>query len=90
MEDHKSRLCGARLATVKQLPTIDGYQWLTEAVLRHLIFNSTDRYSSKGKVVPGNGLAPAVLRLGRKVLINLDAFDEWLGSPRQTSPSELI
>ncbi|MEM6550234.1 MAG: hypothetical protein AAF713_21200 [Pseudomonadota bacterium] len=71
-----------RLASVKDVQKLTGYQWATERYLRHLIFNAEDRYGSRGTIVPGNGLAPAIIRIGRKVLIDLDAFDAWIDGQR--------
>ena len=70
--------------TVIQLASHPRYPWLTEAAIRHLIFNAEPRFNSKGEEIPGNGLSKAILRLGRRVLIDLDAFDEWLNSHRFT------
>jgi hypothetical protein len=49
----------------------------SEGSLRDLIFKSQSRHSSKG-LVPGNGLDAALLRLGRRVLIDEQRFFEWL------------
>tara|TARA_Y100000031_G_C8198441_1_gene374969 strand:+ start:1233 stop:1370 length:138 start_codon:yes stop_codon:yes gene_type:complete len=40
---------------------------------------------SGGESIPGNGLAEerAIIRVGRKVLIDLDAFDRWLDDHRE-------
>lgn len=35
-----------------------------------------------GHISPGNGLAPAIIRIGRKVLIDLDVFDTWVDGQR--------
>lgn len=53
----------------------------TELSLRNLIFKANKRQSSKG-VIAGNGLleAGAILRLGRKVLINEERFFNWIES----------
>lgn len=74
---------GRRLVTVKELPNIPGYSCFSEAALRHLIFNSEDRLTASGEIIPGNGLACAVLRLGRRVLLDLDEFDRWIDTHRQ-------
>lgn len=50
-----------------------------ERVLRNLIFKARDRYSSGG-VIKGNGLDVAIIRIGRKVLIDEDKLIEWLYS----------
>lgn len=73
---------GMRLATVNNLPKVIGYDWLSVPALRHLIFNSQERLNSKGEVIPGNGLDQSIMRIGRKVLIDLDAFDAWLETHR--------
>ncbi len=51
----------------------------TEPAIRNLIFKADARESSRG-TIPGNGLveAGAILRLGRKVLINEARFFAWL------------
>jgi hypothetical protein len=51
----------------------------TEPALRNLIFKAAPRQCSKGEI-PGNGLIEcgAVLRLGRKVLIDEGPFLEWV------------
>jgi hypothetical protein len=51
----------------------------TPPALRNLIFKAVPRESSKGEI-PGNGLieAGAILRVGRKVLIDEDRFFEWV------------
>ena len=73
-----------RIATVKQLTKIPGYEWLTEPALRHQLFDSESRIDSKGRVIPGNGLeeAGAIIRIGRKLLIDLDRYDVWLDRHR--------
>ncbi len=50
-----------------------------EGGLRHLIFHSKPRTSTRGDL-PGNGLEPAIVRVGRKILIDEDRFFEWLDS----------
>jgi len=45
--------------------------------LRNLIFLSKERHTSQG-VIPGNGLDMALVRVGRKVLIDEAKFFEWL------------
>ena len=51
----------------------------TEAALRNLIFKAEARYSTKG-LIPGNGLiaAGAIVRIGRKVLIDENLFFQWV------------
>ena len=80
--DHRVR--GIRLATVNQVPGISGYEWLTVSALRHLIFQAEDRFCSTGQVIKGNGLSRAIIRVGRKVLIDLDEFDRWIDDHRES------
>lgn len=70
---------------MKDLPAVPGYGWLTEQALRHLIFKATPRKNSKGEKIPTNDLyeCGAIIRLGRKVLIDLDRFDKWIEKHRQ-------
>lgn len=51
------------------------------ATLRDLIFKSEERHTAKDKL-PGNGMieAGAVIRVGRKVLIDEDRFFAWVDS----------
>ena len=51
----------------------------TEPALRNLVFKAEPRQSSRG-VIPGNGLIEcgAIIRLGRKVLIDEGLFLEWV------------
>lgn len=69
-----------RVATVAQVAA--AYPVFSQASLRDLIFKAGDRFSSKGDRIPGNGLAEAgaIIRIGRKVLVDLDAFEAWIDS----------
>lgn len=53
------------------------YPDFTESSLRNLIDKSKERYSSLGPTTP-NGLAIALVRVGRRVLIDEEAFFLWL------------
>lgn len=66
--------------TVRQLSA--RFPAFSEASLRSLIFNAQPRVDSRGGVIHGNGLAPAIIRVGRKVLIDPVRFGEWLNSQR--------
>ena len=54
----------------------------SENSLRALIFASKDRVGAVRRgtqnIIPGNGLAVAIRRVGRRVLINETAFLEWV------------
>jgi hypothetical protein len=80
-----SNLTGRRIVTVAEFPTVPGYGWLSVSALRHLIFMARPRKGSRGQSIPGNGLEEmgAVMRIGRRVLIDLDRFDAWMDTHRQ-------
>jgi len=69
-----------KLATVKNLPSCFPLLGLTIAGIHGEIFKSQDRFDSKGRKIPGNGLAAtgAIIRRGRKVLIDVDKYAAWL------------
>jgi hypothetical protein len=56
-----------RLSTVSNLPNFYPDAGFTQSSIRWLIFNSKE-----------NGFGHCIRRMGRKVLIDLDAFEEWL------------
>ena len=74
------------LFTVEEFVKLPEFSYLTKNSLRHLIFNSRPRYSASGEAIGGNGLveAGAIIRIGRKVLIDAPKFREWTLSHRQT------
>jgi hypothetical protein len=49
----------------------------TEGALRNLLYRSEPTRSSRG-IIPGNGMDIAVVRQGRKVLIDEGRFFDWL------------
>jgi hypothetical protein len=74
-----------RVASVKQMASQPPYEGVfTESALRALIHNAEARFSSRGHQIPGNGLMEvgAILRVGRRILFDLDRFDDWLKSHR--------
>jgi len=75
-----------RFVSPKQLATPELYGHIyTEAGIRHLIWNAAPLRDSKGNIIrPGNGLieAGALIRVGRKILFDLDCFEQWLKSHR--------
>ena len=56
-----------RLTTVKNLPSHYPDANFTTSAVRWLIFNARE-----------NGFSSCIVRIGRKVLIDLDAFEQWL------------
>ncbi len=71
-----------RLATIEQAPSM--YPAFTANALRDLKFRAFDRSNSRGEIIKGNGTGPAGvwIQIGRKVLIDLDAFEAWIDSHR--------
>lgn len=63
------------LLTVRQFA--EKHPAFSQGSLRNLIFLSESRASSKGKI-PGNGLDVALVRVGRKVLIDEAKFFSWI------------
>jgi hypothetical protein len=59
----------------------------TPAALRNLIFKAESRQSSKGEIA-GNGLIEcgAVIRLGRRVLLDEQKFLTWVIDGGKTAP----
>lgn len=80
MEPIENNPASGEIMTVKQLAAHPRYRWLTESALRHMIFEATPRFNSKAEEIPGNGLDCAIIRVNRRVLIDVDVFDEWLKS----------
>jgi hypothetical protein len=72
-----------RIAPQRVYLTVDQFSErnaaFTSPALRNLIFKAEARQSSRGEI-PGNGLseAGAILRVGRKVLIDEDRFFDWV------------
>jgi hypothetical protein len=76
-----ARASTLRVVTIKKLVERPPYcDIFTESAFRNLINDAEDRFNSRGDRIPGNGLLEcgAVFRVGRRVLVNLDALDEWL------------
>ena len=62
-------------STVRQFS--DKYPAFPQGSIRNLIFHASSRQSSQGRI-DGNGLDVALIRIGRKVLINEARFFEWV------------
>ncbi len=63
------------LLTVRQCA--DKYQAFSQGALRNLIFLSENRHTSKG-IIEGNGFNTALIRIGRKLLIDEAKFFQWI------------
>lgn len=72
-----------KVVPLTQVPEVSGYEWLTPSMLRHWVFQSRGKMAADGTIVGGNGFEFCLLRIGRKILIDLDRFDEWISEHRQ-------
>jgi len=63
------------LLTVRQFA--EKHPAFQQGSLRNLIFLAESRNTSKGKIA-GNGLSVALVRIGRKVLIDESKFFDWI------------
>ena len=68
------------IVTVDVLSTIYGDAGKTPSAIRADIFKAEDRFNSRGERIAGNGLAAhgAVIRRGRKVLLDVHRYGDWL------------
>lgn len=75
-----------RLATIEKAAEVFADAGETPGAIRAKIFKAEERTNSRGERIPGNGLAAsgAVIRHGRKVLIDLDRYGAWLAGGRTT------
>jgi len=69
-----------KLATVANAARIFESTGATTASIRAHIFKAEDRFNSRGERIPGNGLAAtgAIIRQGRKILIDVERYGTWL------------
>lgn len=80
-----------QFCTVAQLAADPLLPGIKESNMRAWIFQAEERDGSGGVQMPGNGLAPAIIRIGRKVLIDRREFIRWLENHRMyqgTRPAE--
>ena len=68
------------LATVPVLASVYSDAGKTPGAIRMDIFKADDRLNSRGEKIEGNGLAAygAIVRRGRKVLIDVHRYGNWL------------
>jgi hypothetical protein len=77
-----------RLLTVRQLA--ERYSCWTEPAIRDLILHSRDRLNSRGEKVSGNGLDEAIVRVGRKVLIDEPKFIEIIAERSKRARTTVV
>lgn len=70
------------LSTVRQFS--EKYPAFSQGSLRNLIFLASKRHTSMGKI-PGNGLDVALVRIGRKLLIDEAKFFQWIEKLNQAT-----
>lgn len=68
------------LLTVRQFA--EKHPAFQQGSLRNLIFLAESRNTSKGKIA-GNGLGVALVRIGRKVLIDESKFFQWIDTQQE-------
>lgn len=76
------------LATIPVLASIYSDAQKTMGAIRMDVFRASDRINSKGETLPGNGLAAhnAVVRRGRRVLVDVRAYGNWLAGRAPSKP----
>jgi len=59
----------------------------SQGALRSYILHGTDRLTSRGQRIGGNGLfeAGAIVRVGRRVLIDERAFFHWIAQQQKNN-----
>ena len=68
------------LATVENAAKHFAIAGQTPGAIRCNVFKADSRLNSRGETIQGNGLAAhgAIIRRGRRVLIDLDRYGAWL------------
>ena len=68
------------LATVENAAKHFANAGQTPGAIRCNVFKADSRLNSRGETIQGNGLAAhgAIIRRGRRVLIDLDRYGAWL------------
>lgn len=70
------------LLTVRQFS--DKHPAFTQGAIRNLIFLAESRKTSRG-TIQGNGLNIALVRIGRKLLIDETKFFQWIDEQQEIS-----
>jgi len=80
IQPDESRPAMPWLATVEVTAQVFGDAGKTPAAIRADVFKAEDRVNSRGELIAGNGLARygAIVRRGRKVLIDVHRYGNWL------------
>lgn len=75
------------LASIAELAT--EHPQFPTASLRDLIYHSEPRLTARGASIQANGFASCIVRVGRRVLIDRDAFASWLEKGRAAPLADL-
>lgn len=77
---HRPTTSPCWIVTVDVLASIYADAGKTPSAIRADIFKAEDRLNSRGERIVGNGLAAhgAVIRRGRKVLLDVHRYGNWL------------
>lgn len=70
-----------RLRTVNQLHDVLGGALTTHSIYAQLA-GAEERTLANGSRIPANGLAPAIYRVGARILVDLDSYLDWLEAHR--------
>ncbi len=76
--DNESTKPIPRIVPLTMVPETSNFSWLTIATLRHWVFNSDYRYAASGQRIAGNGFNTCILRVGRRIYVDLDRLETWL------------
>lgn len=79
-----------RIVPLNEVPSIEGYGYLKIPTLRQWVFRSAPHFSAKGEQKPSNGFDACLVRIGRRVYVNLDSLDTWLLSHQKPTIMEII
>ena len=77
-----------KLVTVNQLVELLGGA-VTESGLRAQVWAAQDHTLSNGREIRANGLASSIIRIGRKVLVDVPGYFDWLESHRLAPLADL-
>ncbi len=75
-----------QLLTVRQFSA--AFPAFSQGALRSLIFLAESKKTSRGEM-PGNGFAPAIRRIGRRVYIDPDAFFKCVDAINSVTDAEV-
>ena len=79
----KKRVRILRVLAVPQVLETEPYaSMFKKSSLWKLILNAADHYSTSGTMISGNNLSSAIIKVGKRVFLDLDEFDRWIISQK--------